>query len=111
MKPSRTDQQLSEAARRLLFKRGTERESPVGAVGRHVRVKVTMNLDGDLIEYFKRRGREEGRPYQLLLNDALREYVQGSRTERLAAEVGEQLLGDEAFLDGLKAKLRSCSDK
>ncbi|MCC6954903.1 MAG: BrnA antitoxin family protein [Deltaproteobacteria bacterium] len=106
MKPDRSDQHLSEAARRLLFRGGEEPKSPVGAVGRHVRVKVTMNVDGDLIEYFKTRSREEGRPYQLLMNDALREYVQGTKPERLAAEVGERLLNDPAFIDDLKSKLR-----
>ena len=111
MKSDKAERQFSAAARRLLFRPVEGPSEPetgaVGAVGRHVRVKVTMNLDGDLVEHFKRRAKEEGRPYQILINDALREGVFGSRPDRLAAEVSRSLLLDEHFLAELTARLQS----
>ncbi len=45
-----------------------------GALFRPVKQQITLRLDADLIEWFRRRpGREEG--YQTSINRALREYV------------------------------------
>jgi hypothetical protein len=69
-------------------------------------VKVTMNIDGDVINHFKERARREGRPYQFLMNEALREQIEGSRAEQIAGQVGELLRADRSFLNLLAAELR-----
>ena len=47
------------------------------------KIRITIRLDGDLIEYFKKQVHDaDGGNYQSLLNDALRKYIQ-SETEPL----------------------------
>jgi uncharacterized protein (DUF4415 family) len=47
------------------------------------KTRITIRLDGDLIEYFKKQVHDAGGGnYQTLLNDALRKYIQ-SETEPL----------------------------
>jgi len=41
------------------------------------KIRITIRLDGDIIEYFKKRVHDAGGGnYQTLLNDALRKYIQ-----------------------------------
>ena len=41
------------------------------------KIRITIRLDGDIIEYFKKRVHDAGGgSYQTLLNDALRNYPQ-----------------------------------
>ena len=111
------DVNFRRATRRLLF-RDPERKGPeqnIPGAGksaaerpeRHARVKVTMNVDGDIVQYFKDRGKEDGRPYQTLMNQVLRDYVSGNRVERISDEVSAALLEDENFLAALAEKV-SC---
>lgn len=100
------------AARRVLFDESVIQDSIPGAgrsaaegAERHIKVKVTMNLDGDVIGYFKERARAEGRAYQSLINQVLREYVEGERPEQLARKVCDLLVDDPAFLSKLREKL------
>ena len=47
------------------------------------KIRITIRLDGDIIEYFKKRVHDAGGGnYQTLLNDTLRQYIQ-SATEPL----------------------------
>ena len=47
------------------------------------KIRITIRLDGDIIEHFKKQVHDAGGGnYQTLLNDALRSYMQ-SKTERL----------------------------
>ena len=47
------------------------------------KIRITIRLDGDVIEYFKKQVHDAGGGnYQTLLNDALRDYIQ-SETEPL----------------------------
>jgi len=114
------DIDFNKATRRLLFgnadrsaQRKDERRIPGAGTSaaerpeRHVRVKVTMNVDGDVVEHFKKRGKEEGRPYQTLMNQVLREYVKGSRVERVAESVAQILCENEDFLQAVSQKVRS----
>lgn len=74
------------------------RRSAAEAPKRHVRQKITMNLDSDIIEFFKLRAEEDGTPYQFLINQILRDYVRGTRIDQLSTEVSARLLGDRDFL-------------
>jgi len=41
------------------------------------KIRITIRLDGDIVEYFKKQVHDAGGGnYQTLLNDALRSYVQ-----------------------------------
>ncbi len=110
---STSDTEISDATRRLLFRKvGGALEGIPGAGTsaakhreRHTRLKITINLDGDLIDYFKSQGEEEGVGYQFLINQALREHVEGSRPERMAREIGDILLNDNSFIETLSRKL------
>ena len=47
------------------------------------KIRITIRLDGDIIEYFKKQVHDAGGGnYQTLLNDALRNHIQ-SKTEPL----------------------------
>jgi uncharacterized protein (DUF4415 family) len=47
------------------------------------KIRITIRLDGDIIEYFKKQVHDAGGGnYQTLLNDALRSYI-SSKTEPL----------------------------
>ena len=85
---------------------GEKRRSAAERPERHLKVKVTMNVDGDIVRYFKDRAMTEGRPYQTLINETLREFIEGSRAEKLAEEVGRNLLENRTFLDSLREKLK-----
>jgi len=48
------------------------------------KTRVTIRLDNDIIEHFLEKvDRAGGGSYQTLINDALREYIQGARLERV----------------------------
>lgn len=85
---------------------GAGRSAAEGAE-RHVRYKVTMNLDGDVVAYFKNEASRIGRPYQALINLVLREYIEGTRPEKTAKDVAAILLSDESFLDALSEQLKT----
>ena len=72
---------------------------------RHAKVKITINLDGDLINHFKEKAKRERTSYQLLINQALREHTEGNSSERIAKTVGLILLQDKSFLERLGVEL------
>lgn len=39
------------------------------------KTRITIHLDNDVIDAFRARAEEQGRGYQTLINDALREYL------------------------------------
>jgi len=52
------------------------------------KTRVTIRLDNDVIEYFLSTvDRAGGGNYQTLINDALREYIRGTRLETIVREV------------------------
>jgi uncharacterized protein (DUF4415 family) len=108
-----SDEQIfRRAARRVLFDKPEEVQDIPGAgrsaaedAQRHTRVKITINLDGDVIGFFKEWAKEEGLPYQNLINRVLREYAQGGRPEKIAQSVSSILLRDQGFIELLKKRL------
>jgi len=47
-----------------------------GTTGKkNCKTRITINLDRDIIDYFKFRGVEAAKGYQTLINDALRDYI------------------------------------
>ncbi len=106
------EERFRQASRRMLFRGEAtipgdripgEGRSAAELPERHFRQKVTMNLDADIIAFFKERAATEKTPYQFLINQVLREYIHGTRPEQLAKAVGEALLSDESFCSRLRS--------
>ncbi len=110
---SREDTTFRSATRRVLFEEPEQVQDIPGAGSsaaqdsdKHVRVKVTINLDGDVISHFKECSKREGIPYQTLINQTLREHISGSKPEQLAGLAAELLLDDESFLAQVAARIK-----
>lgn len=105
------DLALRRATRRLLFRTTNPEKIPGAGTSaartpeRHLKIKVTMNLDGDIVQHFKEQARSCGQPYQSLINQALRELMEGSKPERIAREVKTLLAADGQFLQQLRDAL------
>jgi len=106
--------ELKNASRKLLF--GNQPTIPGEGLAadrvpkRHIRTKVTINLDSDIVEFFKNKATSKGHSYQFLMNQALREYIEGRSKEVLAREVGTTLLSDESFISEILKRLNSHSE-
>lgn len=48
------------------------------------KTRITIMLDNDVLEVFRTRGCEEGTGYQTLINQALREHVDGKRLDEVS---------------------------
>ena len=70
------------------------------------KVKITINLDADVLEYFKERASSsDSAPYQTQINAELRKIMNGGKTSlKLAAK---ELLQDKTFIRDLKDKLKA----
>lgn len=105
------DADIRRATRRVLFRPTPQEDIPGAGTSaasrpeRHTKVKVTINLDGHVVAYFKERAQEEGCPYQTLINQALREHVHGTRAEIIARDVREILSADPQFIERLRRAL------
>ena len=52
---------------------------PHDQLARHTKVRITIFLDLDILTFFKARAAKRGKPaYQTQINQALREYMEGS---------------------------------
>jgi uncharacterized protein (DUF4415 family) len=106
------DLELKNATRRILFPDSADSKIPGDGrsaaeyADRHTRVKITINLDGDVVRQFKERAAKEGRAYQSLINQVLREHLEGSTPQKMAKDVAEILGSDRRFLDNLVLELR-----
>lgn len=69
--------------------------------------RITIYLDADIIEHFKTQAENSNTGYQTLINQTLRETIDGSTTDQKADEVIERLLQDKTALSKLKAELET----
>jgi len=52
---------------------------PPDQLDRHTKVRITIFVDNDILKFFKARATKRGKPpYQTQINQALREYMEGS---------------------------------
>jgi uncharacterized protein (DUF4415 family) len=58
------------------------------------KTRITMMLDDDTIEAFRRRAEEAGRGYQTMINDALRAYL-AEDNRPVTAKVLRKILREE----------------
>lgn len=89
-------------------KRGAVRDlPPIEDLDRHTKVRITIMLDNDVLQFFKSRAARRGaEPYQTQVNRALREYMEGGRTP-----TKDDLLGDESFVSRLAERVAKYSTR
>lgn len=68
--------------------------------------RITIYLDADIVEHFKAQAENSRVGYQTLINQALREKIEGSQTVK-TDDVIERLLRDKNALSRLKAELET----
>ena len=82
---------------------------PMDQLDRHTKVRITIFIDNDLLKFFKARAAKRGKPaYQTQINQALREYMEGSRPpakgshdeHKLIAHLAEQVAKYSAVKGG-----------
>lgn len=64
--------------------------------------RVTIYFDADIVHTFKTKAEQEGVGYQTLMNQALRQFIDGGDEQKA---VKESLLSDKKFLKKLKKAL------
>ncbi len=68
------------------------------------KVKVSMYLDADILEYFRQRAEPpHAAPYQTQINNELRKIMENDSTDATSLE--NDILNNEEFLRALKEKL------
>ncbi len=66
---------------------------PPNQLARHTKVRITIFLDLDILDFFKARAAKRGKaPYQTQINQALREYMEGSPPRGKGALVADDKL-------------------
>ncbi len=75
-----------------------------------VKVRISINLDLDVLEYFKQRAAmPNAAPYQTQINYTLREVMekeQKPETSRVSAQA-EELLSDQRFIEAVAKKIKA----
>ena len=74
---------------------------------REAKSRITIYLDADIVEHFRNAAENSKTGYQTLINQTLREKIDGSQTAAKADEIIEKLLQDKAALSRLKAELET----
>ncbi len=70
------------------------------------KVKVSIYLDGDVVEHFRLRSEKpNAAPYQTQINNELRKVMENGSADTTTAERG--ILNDKKFLKALKKKLET----
>lgn len=83
--------------------RGSFKAKPGETDLKNCKVKVSMYVDADILEYFKQRAEQpNAAPYQTQINNELRTVMESSSTD-----VKDSLLNNERFLKALKRKLET----
>jgi len=90
------------------FKR-IERPAFLGKLktSKEAKSRITIYLDADIVEHFKNEAENSKTGYQTLINQTLRETINGSHTAAKADEIIEKLLQDKTALSRLKAELET----
>ena len=73
--------------------------------GRESKSRITIYLDADIVDRFKKLAEKEETGYQTLINQALRKLVDEADAEGAMVELKEDLLSDEQFISKLKERL------
>jgi uncharacterized protein (DUF4415 family) len=102
---------------RYKFRRGgfLERHPDFDPQKVKIKVHVKIPLDLDVLNFFKERASEpDAEPYQVQINNALREYTERAKNKRgssspATAESYSRLLDDEEFIEAVAERVRQKS--
>jgi len=73
---------------------------------KNCKVKISMYLDADILEYFRQRAESpDSAPYQTQINNELRRIMENDARE--TASIENDILNNEEFLRALKEKLET----
>ena len=73
---------------------------------KNCKVKISIYLDADILEYFRSRAEQpNAAPYQTQINNELRNVMENGSSE--TATVEREMLNDKKFLKALKKKLET----
>ena len=101
------DSQLDKMKR---LPRGSFKAIPNAAKLENCKVKISLYLDGDILEYFKKRAAPpHAAPYQTQINHELRRVMENDSKGNAGLE--NEILNNETFLRALKEKLATVWDK
>jgi len=106
MKSSDDDIDFNEEAFKKRFKRIPRPkflDKVKGKALKDCKSRITIMIDADIIEHFKKLSEETGTGYQTLINQTLRNSIDLEKT--ILSEVKEDLLKDKDFLESLKTAL------
>lgn len=96
----------SELGQMKRLPRGSFKAKPEATDLKNCKVKISMYIDADILEFFKKRAEQSNAaPYQTQINNELRKVMEGSSAEM--ATVEKDILNDKRFLKELKKKLES----
>lgn len=96
----------AEMARMKRLPRGSFKAKPGATDLKNCKVKITMYLDADILEYYKKRAEQpNAAPYQTQINSELRKVMENDSPDTAAVERG--ILNDKKFLKALKKKLET----
>ncbi len=70
---------------------------------RDCKSRITIFIDADIIEHFKQLAGQNGKGYQTLINQTLRNVIETEKP--ILSEVKDELLKDKHFLENLKTAL------
>jgi uncharacterized protein (DUF4415 family) len=71
---------------------------------RECKSRITIHLDADIVSYYKEMAENSPAGYQTLINQTLREIVDGERQPQ-TADLKNEILHDKEFLQELKEAL------
>ena len=72
------------------------------------KVKITINLDADILEYFKQRAAPpHSAPYQTQINNELRRVMETDNEHADLSQTARELLKDDNFIVALKDRLKA----
>jgi len=84
--------------------RGSFKAKPNATKLKNCKIKISLYLDGDILEYFRQRAESpDVAPYQTQINNELRRVMENDSTD--AASLEKDILNNEEFLRALKEKL------
>ena len=86
--------------------RGSFKAKPNATKLENCKVKISMYLDADIVEYFRKRAdAPDAAPYQTQINNELRRIMENDSRE--TANIENDILNNKEFLRALKEKLET----
>jgi uncharacterized protein (DUF4415 family) len=107
-KTEREDIKTSKEAKKAGLKRIERRHftEKGGSKLSDCKVRITIHLDADILEYFKNRAdAPDAAPYQTQINNELRRVMKSEK--KSVNSTAKELLQDDSFIEALKDKLKA----